>query len=86
MVKGDEVPEDSRRWADRAWDVGIRVIGVLLLCISSYFFVRLNDTEKKIQCLEVKQAVTDTEKAQILMTLGEIKSDVKAIKSKVGVP
>lgn len=78
--------EDARRWADRAWDVGIRVIGVLLLCISSYFFVRLNDTEKKIQCLEVKQAVTDTEKAQILMTLGEIKSDVKAIKSKVGVP
>lgn len=78
--------EEGRRWGDRAWDVGVRVIGVLLICISSYFFIRLNETEKKIQSLEVKAAVTDTEKAQILMTLGEIKSDVKAIKSKVGVP
>lgn len=78
--------DDTRRWADRAWDVGIRVIGVLLIGSCSYVFVRLGETEKKIQQLEIKAAVTDTEKAQILMTLGEIKSDVKEIKKKVGTP
>lgn len=78
--------EVQRRWGDRAWDVGLRVIGVILMAVCGYFFTRLSETEKKIQQLEVRAAVTDTEKAQILMTLGEIKTDVKAIKAKVGVP
>ena len=78
--------EDTRRWGDRAWDVGLRVIGILLIAICTYFFSRLNEADKKIQALEVSNAVTNTEKAQILMTLGEIKSDVKAIKLKVGTP
>lgn len=82
----DDMPDETRRWGDRAWDVVIRAMGVLLLCVSGYFFTRLTDTEKKIQNLEIKAAVTDTEKAQILMTLGEIKADVKAIKMKVGTP
>ena len=78
--------EETRRWGDRAWDVGLRVIGVLLLAVSAYGFSRRADAEKKIQSLEVNAAVTNTEKAQILMTLGEIRSDVRAIKAKVGVP
>lgn len=86
MESEGDLADDTRRWADRAWDVGIRVIGVMLMAICSYFFIRLGDTEKKIQNLEVKAAVTDTEKAQILMTLGEIKGDVKEIKKKVGTP
>ena len=80
------MPEDVRRWGDRAWDVWMRVIGVLLIGISGYGFSRIADAEKKIQSLEVNAAVTNTEKAQILMTLGEIRSDVRAIKAKVGVP
>ena len=86
MVDGDDMAEEVRRWGDRAWDVVIRGLGVILLAVSGYFFSRLSDTEKKIQQLEVNAAVTNTEKAQILMTLGEIKSDVKAIKMKVGTP
>lgn len=86
MEEGVDLAEETRRWGDRAWDVVIRAIGVMLLAVSGYFFTRLSDTEKKIQQLEIKAAVTDTEKAQILVTLGEIKADVKAIKLKVGTP
>lgn len=78
--------EDVRRWGDRAWDVSLRVIGVLLIAVSAYGFSRISDMEKKVQSLEVNAAVTNTEKAQILMTLGEIRADVRAIKVKVGVP
>jgi hypothetical protein len=90
MEEDDAVVEDTvavaRRWGDRAWDIAIRVMGVALLAICGYFFSRLSDAEAKIHGLEVKAAVNDSEKAQILMTLGEIKTDVKAIKAKVGVP
>lgn len=78
--------EETRRWGDRAWDVALKVIGVLVLACCTYFFVRLNQAETKIQQLEVRAAVNDTEKAQMFVTLGEIKADVKAIKAKVGVP
>lgn len=75
--------DTERRWSDRAWDVGLRVLGVLLLAVSSYFFVRQNSLEAKVQALEIKAAVVDTEKATINQTLGEIKADIKEIKEKV---
>jgi hypothetical protein len=86
VEEGVDMAEETRRWGDRAWDVVIRGLGIILLAVSGYFFSRLSDTEKKIQQLEVNAAVTNTEKAQILMTLGEIKADVKSIKQKVGTP
>lgn len=78
--------EETRRWGDRAWDVAMKVVGVLLMVVCSYFFVRLGQAETKIQHLEVRAAVNDTEKTQMFVTLGEIKADVKSIKAKVGVP
>jgi len=61
-------------------------MGVLLAAISAYFFARLNDAEKRVQTLEIRAAVIDSEKATIIATLSEIKADVKAIKTKVGTP
>lgn len=77
---------ETRRWGDRAWDIGLRVIGVLLLAICGYIFSRMAATEAKVQTLEIKSAVNDYEKANISSKLNEIQADIKQIKTKVGVP
>ena len=77
---------DVRRWSDRAWDVALKIIGVLLCVVSGWFYTRLSAAEGKLQSLEIRAAVTDSEKATILSRLAEIQVDVKAIKNKVGVP
>ena len=77
---------DVRRWSDKAWDVALKIIGVLLCVVSGWFYTRLAATEAKLQSLEIRAAVTDSEKATILSRLAEIQVDVKAIKNKVGVP
>lgn len=75
--------DTERRWADRAWDVGVRVMGVLLMAISCFFYARQNDMEKEVQALKIKVAVVDTEKNTIMINLGEIKSDIRDIKDKM---
>jgi hypothetical protein len=77
------VPDTERRWGDKAWDVGMRVIGVLAIAVSGFFYSQITDTQKRIQQLEVKAAVVDEAKNAILVTLGEIKADIREIKAQI---
>jgi hypothetical protein len=77
------VSDTERRWGDKAWDVGMRVIGVLAIAVSGFFYSQINDTQKRIQQLEVKAAVVDEAKNAILVTLGEIKADIREIKTQM---
>ncbi len=75
--------ETERRWGDKAWDVGMRVIGVLAVAVSGFFYSQISDSQKRIQQLEVKAAVVDEAKNAILVTLGEIKADIREIKAQI---
>jgi hypothetical protein len=77
------VSDTERRWGDKAWDVGMRVIGVLAVAVSGFFYSQISDSQKRIQQLEVKAAVVDEAKNAILVTLGEIKADIREIKAQI---
>lgn len=75
--------ETEKRWSDRAWDVGLRIIGILAIAVSGFFYSQITDLGKRCQQLEVKAAVVDEAKNSILVTLGEIKADIREIKTQV---
>ena len=73
----------DKRWSDRAWEIGLRVIGILAIGVGGFFFSRITSLEERTRQLEVKAAVMDEAKNTIMINLGEIKADIRDIKTEL---
>jgi hypothetical protein len=77
------VSDTERRFGEKAWDIALKIIAVLLMAISGHLFYRLDQQDDRLRTLETKAAVIDTEKNTIMVTLGEIKADLREIKAQI---
>lgn len=75
--------ETDKRWGDRAWDAAQKFIAISLCALCGHFYSRITTNEERIRTLEVKAAVSEESKSNIMTTLGEIKGQISALSGKL---
>lgn len=77
------VRDEHRRTSDKLWDWGLRLLSALLTAMAVIVWGKVDGAEKRIQTLEIRNAVLEAGQVSTSEVFKEIKIDIREIKNKL---